>query len=363
MYARERMTVDLDVLARRARAALAPAVWDYYAGGADDEVTVADNVAAWRTLRLKPHVLRDVSAVETATDVLDTPVAAPVVVAPTAYQRLAHDEGEAATARGAAAAGSLLCVSTLATVSLEDVAAAAPGAPRWFQLYLRTDRGWSAELIARAVEAGYRALVLTVDLPVVGHRPRDERNEFTLPEGMEMANVGAAMPAGGGSGLAAYARAELDAGLTVDDVGWVKDRARGRPVVVKGLLRADDARAAVAAGADGVVVSNHGGRQLDTSLPTARALPAVADAVGGDAEVYVDGGIRRGTDVVKALALGARAVLVGRPVVWGLATGGEEGVAAVLDHLREETRRAMTLCGAPTVDHLARDLVADPPGC
>jgi 4-hydroxymandelate oxidase len=350
--------VELDELEREARAVIAPAAYDYYAGGADDEVTLADNLAAWRRLRLKPHVLRDVTRVNTTTTALGSGVAAPVLVAPTAYQRMAHDEGEAATARGAAAARSLMIASTLSTVGLEDVAAAAPDAPRWFQMYVHKDRGWSAELMARAVDAGYRALVFTVDLAVLGQRRRDDRNAFTLPDGMEMANVGQAVPQVDGSGLAAYAIEQLDPGLTFDDVGWIREQVGQVPVLVKGVLRGDDAVDAVEAGADGIVVSNHGGRQLDTSVATAEVVEEVAAAVGGRAEVYVDGGIRRGTDVVKAVALGARAVLVGRPVLWGLATGGAEGVTAVLDHLRDETARAMALCGAASVEQIERDLVA-----
>lgn len=347
--------MDLDELAREAEAIIAPSAWDYYAGGADDELTLVDNVDAWRRMRLRPHVLRDVSDVDTATTVLGTRVAAPVLVAPTAYQRMAHDEGEAGTARGAAAADTVMIVSTLATTSLEDVAAAVE-APRWFQMYIRRDRGWTRELVQRAVASGYRALVLTVDAPVLGHRRRDERNRFSLPEGMEMANIGSAVPEVDGSGLAAYAGDQFDRTLTFDVIGWLREES-GLPVVVKGVHRGDDALSAVRAGAAGVVVSNHGGRQLDTAIATADALPEVVEAVGDDAEVYVDGGIRRGTDVLKAVALGARAVLVGRPILWGLATGGPDGVTAVLDHLREELVRAMTLCGASTVDDLDRDLV------
>ncbi len=349
--------MELQDLEERARAQLDGPAYDYYAGGADDERTLADNVAAWRRMRLRPRVLRDVATVTTATTVLGTEVDAPILVAPTAYQRMAHDEGEAATARGAAAAGTLMVASTIATVALEDVAAAAPDAPRWFQVYVRTDRSWSAELISRAVDAGYRALVFTVDLPVLGHRPRDERNDFTLPDGMEMANMGQAVPKGEGSGLAAYASAELEPSLTFDDIGWVHEHAGGRPVLVKGVLRADDAVRAVEAGADGIVVSNHGGRQLDTALATADALPEIVEAVGGRVEVYVDGGVRRGTDVLKALALGARGVLVGRPILWGLATGGADGVTAVLDELRTQLERAMALCGAADLGDLGPDLV------
>lgn len=349
--------MDLGELERHARERLDPAAYDYYAGGADDEVTLEANVAAWRRLRLRYRVLRDVGAVSTATTVLGTPVAAPVLVAPTAYQRLADDAGEAATARGAQAAGTVMIASTLATVSLEDVAAAAPGAPRWFQLYVRRDRSWTAELVARAVAAGYRALVLTVDLPVLGFRRRDERNNFSLPVGMEMANVGSAVPKVEGSGLQAYTDAELEPSLTFDDLEWLRSLS-DLPLVVKGVVRADDARACVDAGAAAIAVSNHGGRQLDSAVATADALPEVADAVGAQAEVYVDGGVRGGTDVVKALALGARAVLIGRPILWGLATGGQQGVAAVLGGFAEEVARAFALCGAASVSEVTGDLLA-----
>ncbi|MEX2618736.1 MAG: alpha-hydroxy acid oxidase [Egibacteraceae bacterium] len=352
--------MDLRRLEQQARERLAPAAYDYYAGGADDELTLADNVAAWRRLRLRYRVLRGVGAVSTATTVLGTRVAAPVLVAPTAYQRLADDAGEAATARGARTAGTVMVASTLATVSLEDVAAAAPDAPRWFQVYVRRDRGQTAELVARAVAAGYRALVLTVDLPVLGFRRRDEHHRFSLPVGMEMANVGASVPQVAGSGLHAYAAGEIDPSLTFDDLEWLRSLS-DLPLVVKGVVRGDDAAACVAAGAAGIAVSNHGGRQLDSAIATADALPEVVAAAGDAAEVYVDGGVRGGTDVVKALALGARAVMVGRPVLWGLATGGEQGVVAVLDGFAEETARAFALCGATTVEQVTGDLLADPP--
>ncbi|MGH8885566.1 MAG: alpha-hydroxy acid oxidase [Egibacteraceae bacterium] len=347
-----------DELERQAQQRLSRLAYDYFVGGADDELTLADNVAAWRRLRLRPRVLRDVSKVTTSTTVLGTPVSLPALVAPMAYQRLAHDDdGERATAQGAAAAGTIMIASTFSTVCLEDIAAAAPGAARWFQLYVHRDRGWTAELVARAVAAGYRALVLTVDLPVFGLRRRDEQNRFRLPPGMTMANVGEPPPEGSGSALTAYARAELDPGLTFADVEWLRGLC-DLPILVKGVLRGDDARACVDAGARGIVVSNHGGRQLDTAIATADALPEVVAAVGGDVEVLVDGGIRRGTDLVKALALGAQAALVGRPVIWGLVSGGSGGVRSVLDTLRDEFGRALALCGAPTVGAITADLLA-----
>ena len=348
--------MDVAALAERARASMDPAAYDYYAGGADDETSLAENEAAWQRLRLRPHVLRDVGAVDPSTTVLGQHVASPILVAPTAYHRMAHDEGELATARGTHAAGTLLCVSTLATTSLEDVAAAAPHVTRWFQLYIRRDRAFTMELIARAAAAGYSAIVLTVDVPVLGRRWRDERNDFSLPDGMLMANIGTAPPKVEGSGLAAYADAEFDPSLTFDDITWLREIS-DLPVVVKGVIRGDDAAQCVEAGAAGVVVSNHGARQLDTVVATADAVRDVAESVAGAAEVYVDGGIRRGTDVVKAIAMGARAVLVGRPILWGLATGGAEGVRAVLEELTEEFVRALMLCGAATPDDITPDLL------
>ena len=344
-----------------ARASLDAGAYDYYVSGADDERTLAENLSAWDRLKLRPRVLRDVSAVRTAAHVLGTPVTAPVLVAPTAYQRLAHDEGERATARGAAEFGTVMVVSTFANTTLEEVAEAAPGAPRWFQLYVHADRGLTAELVKRAAAAGYGALVLTVDLPVLGYRRRDERNNFALPPGIVKANLGdvphPAYMVAGGSALRAYADQAVDAALTFDDLAWLRGLS-DLPLVVKGVLRGDDAAACVAAGADAVIVSNHGGRQLDGAIATAEALPDVVRGVAGRAEVYVDGGIRRGTDVVRALALGARAVLLGRPLLWGLAVDGADGVRAVLENCRVELERAMALCGVKDLSEISADLLA-----
>ncbi len=349
--------MDLAELERVAAARLPRDVYDYFAGGADDEETLAANVAAWRRIALRPRVLRDVSKLDLSTIVVGTELSMPVMVAPLAYQRLAHDQGERATAQAAAAAGVAMVVSTMATVGLEDVAEAGGAGPRWFQLYVHRDRGLTAELVRRASAAGYRAVVLTVDLPVLGHRRRDERNRFTLPAGMSMANLGRAVPRVEGSGPAAYAAAELDPAVTFADVEWLAGLS-ALPVVVKGVLRGDDAAASADAGAAGVIVSNHGGRQLDTALATADALLDVVEAVHGRAHVLVDGGIRRGTDVVKALALGASAVLVGRPVLWGLAVGGEAGVREVLEGFRIEIERACALCGVTSVSEATFDLLA-----
>jgi 4-hydroxymandelate oxidase len=348
--------VDLDELERQARTHLSAQAYDYYAGGAGTEATLRDNRDAWTRWVLHPYVLRDVSRIALRTQLLGAELDTPIVVAPTAYQRLAHDEGEAATARGAAEAGALMVVSTLATTSLDDVATAAPDAPKWFQLYVFDDRGYAGELVDRAAAAGYRALVLTVDAPVLGYRPRDERNAFRLPEGLAMANLPLTMPEGEGSGLAALF-GSIDRTITVDDLGWLAERS-GLPVVLKGVHRADDAARCVDAGVDAIIVSNHGGRQLDGAVATADALPAVVEAVDGRVPVLVDGGLRHGADVLKALALGAAAVLVGRPVLWGLATGGAGGVRDVLRWLTTDLERAMVLAGVTDVAAVPRDLVS-----
>jgi 4-hydroxymandelate oxidase len=355
--------LDLAALEAAARTRLERGVYDYIAGGADAERTLADNLAAWSRLRLRPRVLRDVSEVSTATTLLGTQVPTPLLVAPMAYHRMAHPDGEAASAAGAAAAGAAYVCSTQATMSVEEVAAATPDAVRWFQVYVVRDRGWTAELVARAATAGYRALVLTVDVPLLGNRLRDLRNDFRLPTGLAPAN---APPAGAARQreLAADVLAQagqFDPALTPDTIGWLAERS-GLPVVVKGVLRGDDALACLDAGAAGVVVSNHGGRQLDGVVPTADALAEVASAVADRAEVYVDGGIRHGTDVLKALSLGARAVLIGRPVLWALSASGASGVERVLSALAAELRLAMALCGAVSLADLTPDLIAARPG-
>lgn len=353
------MGTPLEALEDQARSILPRAVYDYLAGGAEDERTLADNVAAWSRLRLRPRILCDVTEVSVATTVLGTPVRLPVLVAPVAFHRLAHPEGEVATARGTAAAGSIMVVSTRASMPLEDIAAAAPDLPPWFQVYVLRDREWTADLVARAAAAGYRALVLTGDTPLVGRRWRDADNGFVLPPGVGMANL----PAGADLALADpddYPGAHQSPAVTFDDIGWLASISR-LPVVVKGVLRADDALRCIDAGASAIVVSNHGGRQLDGAVAGADALPEVVSAVAGRVEVYVDGGIRRGTDVLKALALGARAVFVGRPLLWGLATTGAAGAQGVLELLGSELGQAMALAGTRGVDDLAPDLVVPSP--
>lgn len=349
--------LDLENLEHRARERLSATMYDYFAGGADDETTLADNPLAWKRIRLIPRVMRDASEVSIATEVLGTPMAIPVMVGPWAFQGLAHAGGEPATAQGAAAAGAVMVVSTVATSSLEDVAEAAAGSPLWFQFYLLRDRGMTAELLGRAATAGYRAVVMTVDkLPVPGRRRRLAADRFSLPEGTPIANFGYVVPEDHDTGPDGYLRGLLDASVTFADVEWACTECR-LPLVVKGILNPHDAVEAVEMGASGIIVSNHGGRQLDGAIATADALPAVIDAVAGRVPVLVDGGIRSGADVVKALAIGAAAVLVVRPVIWGLVVHGAPGVEAVLKELAAETAHAMALCGARTVGEIARSLV------
>jgi 4-hydroxymandelate oxidase len=361
--------VDPDELERLAADALPAPAYDFYAGGADDEITLEENLLGWRNIRLRPRTMRDVGNVTTAARVLDTAVRSPVLVAPTSFLKMAHAEGEIAVAVGTAEAGSLMVVSTRSTVPLDEIAGAAPEGRRWFQVYILRDRDWTEKIVAKAAELGYGALVLTVDAPVVGRRRRDERNAFSFPDDIRPAHLPSVLEADAGGGRsypgAAYLTsdtsgddpAEHDPGVTFEDIGWLKS-VSGLPVVVKGVLRGDDAAACVEAGAAAVVVSNHGGRQLDSVISTAAALPEVVSAVGDAAEVYVDGGIRKGTDVLKAIALGADAVLIGRPIIWGLATGGAKGVRQVLEDLTAELAHAMALCGATRVEEISRDLIA-----
>jgi 4-hydroxymandelate oxidase len=357
------MLLSLHDLEPAARERLSEQAYAYYAGGAGDEVTLRENAAAFSRVALRPRVMRDVSRCDLSTAVLGERLDLPVLVAPMAFQRLAHPEGELATARAARAAGSLMVLSTLATAGVEEVCAAAPG-PLWFQLYMYKDRGATRALVERVERAGCTALVLTADSPFLGRRERDVRNGFTLPPELSFGNVvpggPSTLPAAvAESGLAVFFAELLDAALSWRDVEWLRTITR-LPVVVKGVLRADDARRAVEHGAAAVIVSNHGGRQLDTAVATIRALPEVADALAGigGAELLMDGGVRRGTDVVKAIALGARAVLLGRPVLWGLALDGEAGVARTLAMLRAEVELAMALCGCACLAEVTGDLIA-----
>jgi 4-hydroxymandelate oxidase len=344
-----------------ARAKIPKPAYDYIAGGAEDEVSLRRNRDAFERWALRPRALVDVSRRDTSAQVLGSTISMPILVAPTAFHCLVHPDGEVATAQGAAAAGTLMVVSTLATRTLEEVASTG-SAPRWFQLYVYRDRRVTENLVQRAERSGYHALCLTVDAPVWGRRERDDRNAFTLPPGLSVRNLETAgidrVPESrlACSGLSAYWGELLDPSLTWKDVEWLRSLT-SLPILVKGVMTAEDAQLAVDHGVAGIVVSNHGGRQLDGTLGTLDVLPEVVAAVGSHVEVYVDGGIWRGSDVLKALALGARAVMVGRPILYGLALGGAEGVAAVLQHLRMELEMAMALAGRPSVAGIDRTVV------
>jgi isopentenyl diphosphate isomerase/L-lactate dehydrogenase-like FMN-dependent dehydrogenase len=336
--------LTVDDAERLAEHAVTPEAWSYIFGGAGDERTLRWNREAFSRFRFRPRVLVDVSNVSTETTVLGTPVSMPALVAPMAFQQIAHEEGEVAMARGAAAAGTLMCVSTVATATPSEIAEAAPGAPRWLQIYVFRDRGVSDEVIEQALEAGFSALVLTADLPVYGIRHREVRTGFEAPEDDVPALVAARERGSETDEQHTLTLGMLESGLEWDYVAELCERWKV-PVLVKGLVTAEDAILACEHGAAGVVVSNHGGRQLDGAVSSLEALPEVVAAVGDRAEVYLDGGVRRGTDVVMALALGARAVLVGRPALYGLAFGGSRGVEQVLEILREETENALALLG------------------
>ena len=324
----------------------------YFAGGAGDELTLRENVEAWQRWRLRPQVLAGVGEPTTEVELLGAPLSMPLLVAPVAYQRLVDPEGEVGMARAAAEAGTAMCLSTLATTRPSELAAAAPPARRWFQLYCFRDEAVTRALVEEAVNSGFEAIVVTVDAPPGGNRERDRRTGFAIPAGLGVPSVAAAM------GVEREVTIAETFALMNPALGWqdIADLASecGLPLLVKGLLRAEDAELAVEHGAAGVIVSNHGGRQVDRALASGDALPEVVDAVAGRATVLVDGGIRRGVDVAIALALGADAVLVGRPALWGLAAAGSAGAGRVLALLREELELTLALCGCASPRDLGR---------
>jgi isopentenyl diphosphate isomerase/L-lactate dehydrogenase-like FMN-dependent dehydrogenase len=332
-----------------ARQKLSQPFFDYIVGGADDEVT------------LRPRALVDVSKIDLSTEVLGQRIEMPVLLAPVAVQRLAHPEGELATARAATAAGTIMTLSTMASASIEEVAGVSDG-PKWFQLYVHPDRSVSKRMVQRAEAAGYKAVCLTVDVPRLGRRERDFRNRFDYPPGVAHRNyIGEVeLPPleieAGQSALNASADVLIDPSLTWDVIPWLRSFT-SLPIIVKGIMTAEDAQLAVEHGAAAIVVSNHGGRQLDGAPATIEALPEIAEGVQGRCEILLDSGIRRGTDILKALAFGASAVLIGRGYIWGLAVGGEKGVTQVLSMLRNELELAMALCGCRSVDEINGDVV------
>jgi len=342
-----------------ARERISHMAWEYVSGGAGDEITLRWNQEALEKIRLRPRVLVDVSKLDTRVELFGQELPFPILLAPVAYHRLIHSEGEIATARGAGAAGATMIVSTLATTAIEEIAAAATR-PLWFQLYVPPDRGFTRELVQRAEAAGCRALCVTVDTPVLGARNREARLKFALPPGM-------ACPHFEGLQVAAMAvshrpregeiyTALLSAKLSWKDVSWLQSFTKV-PLILKGILDPDDASRAVQEGVSGLIVSNHGARNLDTVPATADALPRVVEKVAGRVPVLMDGGIRRGTDVLKALALGASAVLIGRPYLYGLGAAGSDGVTRVINILRAEFEMAMALTGRPTIASIDRSVL------
>jgi isopentenyl diphosphate isomerase/L-lactate dehydrogenase-like FMN-dependent dehydrogenase len=348
---------DFEALARER---LSPLAWDYYEGGAEDEYTVADNVAAFRRIKLRPRVLVDVADRDLTTTVLGQSISLPIVLAPTSHQSLAHPDAEFATMRAAMAAGTIATLGTGNHFAVEEVVAAAPH-PFWFQMYCYENRTVTERIIRRAEAAGARALVVTVDATFAPRRERHIRANFRLPPEVELRNmIGIGLQDhllraenGGMDAFLASLRPML---LTWDEIDWMRS-VTDTAIVLKGILTAEDALLAAEHGVDAVIVSNHGGRQIDGTLATIEALPEIAEAAGGKIEILLDGGVRRGTDVLKALALGARAVLIGRPYLWGLAAGGEVGVRQVIELLRAEIVSAMEQCGQADVKQITRSLV------
>ncbi|MFI5529967.1 alpha-hydroxy acid oxidase [Kitasatospora sp. NPDC051853] len=356
--------LELADVERAARARLPEELWDFVQGGSGAERTLAANRDAFERARLRPRTLVDVSATDRGLTLLGSPLRTPVGIAPMAYHQLFHPEGEVATARAAGRSGALMTAGIFASRTLESIAEAATG-PLWLQLYWLRRRDALAALIERAEAAGYRALVLTVDAPRIGRRLRDARNGFAVPGHVRAVNLDRSLMAAshraehGSSGIADHAKEQFDPTLTWADLAWLRERS-SLPVVLKGILTAEDARLAAEHGVDAIVVSNHGGRQLDGALPTLAALPEVAAAVPENLPVLLDGGVRTGTDVALALALGATAVLIGRPVLWGLAADGEDGVAGVLDLLTAELDDTMALLGRPRLADLDPTVLAHP---
>lgn len=354
-------TINLFELERAAKEKLPQVAYDYFASGAWDEITLRENRAAFERIKVHCRVLVDVSRRDLSTTLFGQKLALPVLLAPTAFHKLAHPEGELATVRAAGTAGTIMVLSSLSTTLVEEVVRAATG-PVWFQLYINKDRGFTRDLVARVEAAGCQALMLTVDTPEWGRRERDVRNQFHLPAGLAAVNLLPSNERGevtgqSGAGMGQAFSWMLDASVTWKDVVWLRSLTK-LPVILKGICRPDDARLAIENGASGIVVSNHGARQMDTAPATIEVLPRCADAVAGRVPILVDGGVRRGLDVLKALALGATAVQVGRPVLWGLAADGQAGVESALQILREELHLAMALAGCATLKTITRDLVA-----
>jgi 4-hydroxymandelate oxidase len=340
---------------------------DYYSSGAWDEITLRDNRTAFERIKLQPRILVDVSDRHLNTSILGQPLQLPLLIAPMAFQCLAHPDGEVATALAAASAGVGMVLSTMATKSIEEVAIASkqfPDSLRWFQLYIHKDRELTRALVEKAYKSGYKALCLTVDAPVLGQREKDRRNEFALPLDLHLANLAAISGLDishekGESGLFTYFAQQLNPAVTWKDLEWLQSISP-LPLVLKGILRSDDAVRAVEYGANAIIVSNHGGRQLDGAIASLDAVAEIVAAVNGRIEILLDGGIRRGTDILKALALGAKAVLIGRPILWGLAVAGQAGVSHVISLLEDELNVGMALSGCANLQDIDPSLLKLP---
>lgn len=353
--------INLFELEKLACEKLHKTAFDYYSSGAHDEITLRDNREAFNRIKIHYKVLVDVSNRNSSTEVLGQKISFPLIIAPTAFHKMAHQEGECAAAKAAMNAGTIMCLSTLSNTTLEEVSESC-NSNFWFQLYVFREKSVTEKLVRRVEKAGARAIVVTVDAPLLGTRERDVRNQFQLPTGLSVINL---MPENKeelpsdkpDSGLSLYFNEMLDQSLNWKDIEWLASITK-LPIILKGIVRPDDALRAIDYGAKGIVVSNHGGRQLDTSPATIEVLPSIAEAVNNRIDVLMDGGVRRGTDILKAVALGAKAVLVGRPVLWGLCYNGSNGVSDVLALLKKEFDLAMALAGCASVEDIQRDLVS-----
>lgn len=347
---------DFEILAKEK---LHKHAFDYYSSGANDEITLKENCNAFKRIYLNYRVLVDVSKRDLSTEILGHKISMPVIIAPTAFQKMAHPDGETATAKAVGKAGSIMILSTLSNTSVEEVVNASSG-PVWFQLYVFRDREITKELIKKAEAAGVKAIVLTVDAPMLGQRENDKRNKFNLPQGLEIANLSFVSKSNlivkNDSGLAGYVTENLDPSLNWKDIDWLRS-VTSLPIILKGIACKEDAILAVEYNIEGIVVSNHGGRQLDTCRATIDVLPEISDAVYGRTEILMDGGIRRGTDILKAIALGAKTVLTGRPILWALSYNGENGVTDVLNIFKKELDLAMALCGCSEIKNITNDLI------
>lgn len=360
--------INVDEFETLAREKLPREVYEYYVGGANDEITLRENRIAYERIKLRPRVLANVSHRDLSTNILGQYLSSPIMISPMGFQGAATPDGEKATVRAAKAAEIIMTLSMMSNVSLEDVIKETIH-PLWFQLYICKDRKITESLVKRAENAGYAALVLTVDTIVLGKRERDIRNQFRLPSNLSAKNLldsslGDISCETQGSSLTVYTRKVLDESISWKDVKWLRG-ITNLPIIIKGIIRSEDASLALEYGASGIIVSNHGGRQLDTTPATIDVLPEIVDVVNKRAEVFIDGGIRRGTDIVKAIALGADAVFIGRPILWGLAVNGEQGVYQVIEILKQELDLAMALCGYSSILELkenGRNLLYRKPG-